>query len=176
MTAPSAPVMADSRPLASVSLDVDNQWSYMKTHGDAGWEARPSYYPVFFDTTLRALDALNMRITFFVVGRDAAVPAHHDQLRAVIAAGHEVGNHSFEHEPWLHRYTPEQLASEIGNCGSGDRGGDRPQASGLPRARVQLESDAVRGPRRPRLHLMMRRRCPRTSGRSPAPTTSGPRT
>jgi peptidoglycan/xylan/chitin deacetylase (PgdA/CDA1 family) len=108
--------MTDSRPLASVSLDVDNQWSYMKTHGDAGWEARPSYYDVFFDTTLRALDTLGMRITFFVVGRDAAVPAHHDQLRAVIAAGHEVGNHSFEHEPWLHRYTPEQLASEIGNA------------------------------------------------------------
>ena len=101
-----------------MSLDVDNQWSYMKTHGDAGWEARPSYYPVFFDTTLRALDTLGMHITFFVVGRDAksGPRPHHDQLRAVIAAGHEVGNHSFEHEPWLHRYTPEQLASEIGNA------------------------------------------------------------
>ena len=25
-------------PLASVSLDLDNQWSYMKTHGDPAWQ------------------------------------------------------------------------------------------------------------------------------------------
>ena len=24
------------KPIASLSLDLDNQWSYMKTHGDAG--------------------------------------------------------------------------------------------------------------------------------------------
>ena len=28
---------------ASLSLDLDNQWSYMKTHGDAGWQSFPSY-------------------------------------------------------------------------------------------------------------------------------------
>ena len=71
---------------------------------------------MFFDTTLAALHTLGLRITFFIVGRDAAVAAHHGPLRAVVAAGHELGNHSFEHEPWLHRYTPEQLASEIGNA------------------------------------------------------------
>ena len=27
---------------ASLSLDLDNQWSYMKTHGDDGWESYPS--------------------------------------------------------------------------------------------------------------------------------------
>ena len=31
------------RPIASLSLDLDNKWSYMKTHGDQGWEAFPSY-------------------------------------------------------------------------------------------------------------------------------------
>ena len=31
------------KPLASLSLDLDNQWSYMKTHGDPGWESLPSY-------------------------------------------------------------------------------------------------------------------------------------
>ena len=43
------------RPLASVSLDVDNLWSYMKTHGDAGWEARPSYLDVFCPAALESL-------------------------------------------------------------------------------------------------------------------------
>ena len=31
------------KPAASLSLDLDNQWSYMKTHGDPGWESLPSY-------------------------------------------------------------------------------------------------------------------------------------
>jgi peptidoglycan-N-acetylglucosamine deacetylase len=105
--------VTDTRPLASVSLDVDNLWSYQKTHGDPGWEGRPSYYDVFFPTALAALDSLGLRITFFVVGCDAAMPAHHDMLRAVVAAGHELGNHSYEHEPWFHRYTPERVVEEI---------------------------------------------------------------
>jgi peptidoglycan-N-acetylglucosamine deacetylase len=105
--------VTDTRPLASVSLDVDNLWSYLKTHGDAGWERRPSYYNVFFPIALEALEALGIRLTFFVVGRDAEDPKHHDSLRSAVAAGHEIGNHSYEHEPWLHRYTPDQLAVEI---------------------------------------------------------------
>jgi peptidoglycan-N-acetylglucosamine deacetylase len=105
--------MTDSRPLASVSLDVDNLWSYLKTHGDAGWEQRPSYFDVFFPTVLPVLEQLGIHITFFIVGRDAAVPAHGPHLQAVIAGGHEVGNHSFEHEPWLDRYAPDRIAREI---------------------------------------------------------------
>jgi len=108
--------MTDSRPLASVSLDVDNLWSYMKTHGDPGWEQRPSYYDMFFSTVLPVLDSLGIRITFFIVGCDAAVPAHAQYLQAAIAAGHEVGNHSFEHEPWLDHYAPDRVAREIANA------------------------------------------------------------
>ena len=35
-----------TRPVASVSLDLDNHWSYLKTHGDPQWEDRPSYLDV----------------------------------------------------------------------------------------------------------------------------------
>ncbi|GEM_PF-53147 len=120
--------MTDQRPLASVSLDVDNLWSYLKTHGDPGWEQRPSYYDVFFPTVLPILERLGLRITFFVVGCDAAVPAHEPLLRAMVAAGHDVGNHSYEHEPWLHRYAPDQLEAEIGRAESAITGatGRRP--------------------------------------------------
>jgi hypothetical protein len=108
--------MNESRPLASISLDVDNLWSYMKTHGDAGWEQRPSYYDTFFGTALPILDQLGVRLTFFVVGCDAAAPANAVHLRAAVAAGHELGNHSFEHEPWLDRYSPERIAREIADA------------------------------------------------------------
>ncbi len=105
--------MSDSRPLASVSLDVDNLWSYMKTHGDAGWEARPSYYDTFFPIALDALDELGIKLTFFIVGVDAAREEHHATLKSVAARGHEFGNHSYEHEPWLHRYDNDQLIDDI---------------------------------------------------------------
>ena len=36
--------MAAVKPCASLSLDIDNLWSYMKTHGDRGWEDLPSYF------------------------------------------------------------------------------------------------------------------------------------
>lgn len=106
------------RRLASVSLDVDNLWSYMKTHGDAGWEARPSYLDVLCPAALESLDRLGLRITFFLVGVDAERPENHGALRSLAAAGHEIGNHSHEHEPWLHLYTRQQLEHEIATAES----------------------------------------------------------
>jgi peptidoglycan/xylan/chitin deacetylase (PgdA/CDA1 family) len=100
-------------PLASLSLDLDNLWSYLKTHGDPGWETRPSYLERFLPRVLDLLDECGLRITFFVVGADAARDEHARGLRAITARGHEVGNHSHEHEPWLHAYGTEQLESEI---------------------------------------------------------------
>ena len=101
------------RPSASVSLDADNLWSYMKTHGDAGWEARPSYLDRFVPHVLAVLQDLGLRITFFIVGLDAADERNHAALRRIPQAGHELGNHSYEHEPWLHLYSREQLEQEI---------------------------------------------------------------
>lgn len=101
------------RPLCSLSLDLDDLWTYLKTHGDAGWEAYPSYLGVAVPRVLRLLAERNLRITWFVVGRDAADPRHRDVLRSVTAAGHEVGNHSFHHEPWLHLYTEAEIEAEL---------------------------------------------------------------
>ena len=102
-----------SRPLASLSLDLDNRWSYMKTHGDAGWEAFPSYLDLVVPRFLRFLAERELKITVFVVGQDAVLPENERALAAISAAGHEIGNHSFHHEPWLHLYTETQVVDEI---------------------------------------------------------------
>lgn len=101
------------RPLASVSLDLDNLWSYLKTHGDAGWESRPTYLPRLVPRVLEFLAARGLSITFFVVGQDAARSENQPALAEVAAAGHEIGNHSFEHEPWLHLYSDDQLRDDF---------------------------------------------------------------
>ena len=33
------------KPIASLSLDLDDLWSYQSTHGDPEWERRDSYLP-----------------------------------------------------------------------------------------------------------------------------------
>ena len=102
-----------SKPLASLSLDLDNKWSYMKTHGDPGWESFPSYLESVVPRILAVLDELDLKITFFVVGQDALREENRAALAAIAAAGHEIGNHSFHHEPWLHEYDRTRLAAEI---------------------------------------------------------------
>ena len=99
---------------ASLSLDLDNQWSYMKTHGDEGWDAFPSYLDVVvprFNEVLADLDG--QKITVFTVGQDASLEKNHAALKQIPAAGHEVGNHSFHHEPWLHLYSREEIETEV---------------------------------------------------------------
>ena len=98
---------------ASLSLDLDNQWSYMKTHGDSGWESHPSYLDAVVPRILDFLAARKLTITFFIVGQDAALEKNRAALRAIAAAGHEIGNHSFRHEPWLHLYTEAELDQEL---------------------------------------------------------------
>ncbi len=102
-----------SLPLASLSLDLDNKWSYLKTHGDPAWRDLPSYLPVVVPRILDFLAARRLRITFFVVGQDAALPGHGPLLRSLADAGHEIGNHSFHHEPWLHLYREEEIEAEL---------------------------------------------------------------
>ncbi len=102
-----------SRPVASISLDADNLWSYLKTHGDPGWEKRPTFLPTFLPLALDALDRLGLSITFFVVGLDADREENQSALAEITRRGHEVGNHSYEHEQWLHRYDAEDLEREI---------------------------------------------------------------
>jgi peptidoglycan/xylan/chitin deacetylase (PgdA/CDA1 family) len=98
---------------ASLSLDLDNQWSYMKTHGDPGWQSFPSYLDVAVPRILEFLARRRLTISFFIVGQDAALEKNRRALRAIAVAGHDIGNHSFRHEPWLHLYSEAQLDSEL---------------------------------------------------------------
>ncbi|OWW27029.1 polysaccharide deacetylase [Zobellia sp. OII3] len=102
-----------SKPYLSLSLDMDNQWSYMKIHGEEGWESYPSYLDIFVPHVLKVLDELNLKITFFIVGQDATFERNHKYLRDIAEAGHDIGNHSFVHETWLHLYSREEMTAEI---------------------------------------------------------------
>lgn len=102
-----------SKPIASLSLDLDNKWSYLKTHGDRGWESYPSYLEEVVPRILEVLNELGLKVTVFVVGQDAALDRNKRTLASIAEAGHEIGNHSFHHEPWLDQYSDAEIAEEL---------------------------------------------------------------
>lgn len=105
--------MGKEKPFASMSLDLDDQWSYMKVHGDEGWDQFPSYLNIVVPFFLDLLDEMDIKITFFIVGQDAAIEKNQPVLRSIVERGHEIGNHSFHHESWLKTYSKEKIEEEI---------------------------------------------------------------
>jgi hypothetical protein len=85
----------------------------MKIHGDAGWEDFPSYLDIFIPHVLDVLDRWSLKITFFVVGQDAALDRNREFLQEITRRGHEIGNHSFHHESWLHKYEKGRVKAEV---------------------------------------------------------------
>lgn len=105
--------MTASLPPATLSLDLDNQWAYMRVHGDPGWESFPSYLDRVTPRILEILRQRNLHITVFIVGQDAALEKNHAALAQVAAAGHEIANHSFAHRPSLAQWPEAEITSEL---------------------------------------------------------------
>lgn len=106
----------------------------MYIHGDEGWETHPTYLPTMAPRVLELLDRHGVKITFFVVGQDAALDENVAALRSLRDAGHEIGNHSFRHEPWLHRYSDAELDEELA------------RAEAAIAAATGVQPDGFRGP------------------------------
>jgi peptidoglycan/xylan/chitin deacetylase (PgdA/CDA1 family) len=104
---------SQTKPIASISLDLDDKWTYLKTHGDSRWSTYPSYLNIVIPRVLSFLQQRNLKITFFIVGQDAAFERNHAVLRTISEAGHEISNHSFRHEPWLHLYSETEIQQEL---------------------------------------------------------------
>jgi peptidoglycan/xylan/chitin deacetylase (PgdA/CDA1 family) len=104
------------KPVASLSLDADNQWAYLYIRGAPDWASAPSYLPTMATRTLDLVGERGLRITTFAVGRDADRDEDASVFAELAAAGHEIGNHSYRHEPWLHRYSETELEEELGRA------------------------------------------------------------
>ncbi len=99
--------------LASISIDLDNQWSYMKTHGDDAWAEFPTYLDTVVPHIESFADRHDVTLTVFVVGQDAELDSNRDALAVLGKSRHEIANHSFHHEPWLHLKSDEEVAIEL---------------------------------------------------------------
>jgi peptidoglycan-N-acetylglucosamine deacetylase len=102
-----------TRPVATLSLDLDDLWSYLKVRDDAAWQSYPTYLPQFVPLLTDLLDEVDRTITVFVVGTDAERPEVIPLLQGLAERGHELANHSYTHDSWLRSYPAVRLAEEI---------------------------------------------------------------
>lgn len=100
----------------SLSVDLDNHWSYLKTHGNPAWEGFPSYLDRVVPLVCEFADRHSIEVTLFVVGQDAELSKNAEAMRLIGESRHEVGNHSFNHEPWLHLKSRTEIEEEIGRA------------------------------------------------------------
>lgn len=99
--------------VAALSLDLDDKWSYMKIHGDPGWHLFPTFLPTVVPRTLKFFAEHEVKITYMVVGQDATLNHNRPLLRSILDAGHQIGNHSFHHDSWMHLFTHEEIIADL---------------------------------------------------------------
>jgi len=97
----------------TLSIDLDDVWTYLKVRGDARWRDRPTHFPVVVPALLETLEDARATATVFVVGADALLPDRAAWLQLIAAAGHEIGNHSHEHLSWQRALPAEELFADL---------------------------------------------------------------
>ncbi|HJZ86640.1 MAG TPA: polysaccharide deacetylase family protein [Polyangia bacterium] len=70
--------------------------------------------PAVTPRLLELLAAHGQRATFFLIGRRAQ--AHPDLVRAIVARGHAIGNHSYTHAWSTPLWTTGRLAADLARC------------------------------------------------------------
>lgn len=103
-------------PPASLSLDLDNKWAYLRAAGNKDWEKAESYFPIAIKRIVEILSEFELPLTVFMVGRDLQneLPADLDAIDSFSTLpSWEPANHSLNHLPWMHTMDAADLRDEI---------------------------------------------------------------
>jgi peptidoglycan-N-acetylglucosamine deacetylase len=101
------------RRTASVGVDVDSLCHYYRIHGldDAG--ATNAAWAVGVPRFLALFEELGIPATFYCVAEDLEWPDNAERMRQVVAAGHEIGNHTWHHRYDLTRMGAAERRAEV---------------------------------------------------------------
>ena len=83
--------------LCSVSVDLDEIGCYAQIHGLGSAGESSAVYDVAVARMASFAADSSLPLTLFVIARDLSRPQNVETLRRLVAAGHEVGNHSLDH-------------------------------------------------------------------------------
>ena len=129
--------MTDLRPLNAMTVDVEDYYQVSAFEGvvdRAHWGDHESRVERNTRLVMDVLAARNVRGTFFTLGWVA--DRHPDLLREIVARGHELASHGYEHR-LLTTFTPETFRADLrraadaieGACGTRVRGFRAPSFS-----------------------------------------------
>ncbi|MBK8120129.1 MAG: polysaccharide deacetylase family protein [Sulfuritalea sp.] len=105
-----------TRPAATVSIDLDDLWSYRRSFGLAESAATPSLLPIAIPRFLDFMEQHELRGTVFVVGHDAELTRHAWLFMQIARCGHELGNHSHDHAGDLESWSAERQRNDLGRA------------------------------------------------------------
>lgn len=102
------------RPVASLSMDLDNKWAYLRAAGRTDWAERPGYLPTAVDRIVETLGEFDLPLTAFLVGRDLTNEDDCVAIRSLSRlSAWEPANHSLNHLPWMHTMADDEITAEI---------------------------------------------------------------
>lgn len=101
------------QPLATVSVDLDDTWAYLRSFGRSDWRQADTILPQAIERAVSVFDRFSTRATFFVVGRDLELPAVAAALKVAAQEGHEIANHSYGHDLRLHEASSGVIGADL---------------------------------------------------------------
>jgi len=102
-----------SRLPCTLSLDLDDAWTYLRAAGKPGWETTASVVSIVAERLLAMLRRFDVKFTLFVISRDLEDADKVAALRPFVEEGHEIGCHSHWHEPTFATLDENRVRSEI---------------------------------------------------------------
>lgn len=100
--------------LAGLSVDIDSISVHLRGYGVPDAPEEGAHYRVAVPRMLELFAAAGVRATFFLIAEEAG--RHPETLRAIAAAGHEVGCHSWTHRLPFDVSDPQRAKLELGDA------------------------------------------------------------
>lgn len=98
---------------ASVGVDVDSLRHYYRIHGLDESNATNAAWRVGVPRFVELFAAVGIKATFYCIAEDLDLPGNAERLRALVEAGHEIGNHTWHHPYGLTRVPASERRAEI---------------------------------------------------------------
>jgi peptidoglycan-N-acetylglucosamine deacetylase len=101
--------------LSSISIDIDGLDCYERIYGlpslsqEKGRMVK-TVVPIWLDY----LEKRDLKGTFFLIGKD--IINHSALVKSIVAAGHEIGNHSWSHPYSLPYFSQSQIKDQLEKC------------------------------------------------------------